>query len=380
MNDRKRAIILGTGGIAKAHAYAYEDDEIAGQAELVAVADVDASRGREFAAEHGVRSTYDDPTEALAAERPDLVHVCTPPGVHAELSIAAMEAGADVLCEKPLCASLADLDRIQEVETRTGRTCAVVFQWRYGSGMRHVKRQIEAGVLGKPLVAVCNTLWYRDHDYYAVPWRGKWSTELGGPTMGHGIHLMDSFLWLMGDWAEVTAKIGTLDRDIEVEDVSAAIVRFANGALATVVNSVLSPRQESYLRLDFQKGTVEATGLYSVSNADWRWSAAPSVIDLGAAGATRAGGAEASDADSGVEAAWSDIGAEVPASHTEQIRAYLRDLSEGTSPLTAGDEARRTLSFLTAVYRSAFVGTTVRPQDVTPDDRFYASLNGGAGA
>lgn len=370
---------MGTGGIAHAHARAYADPDISRQAELAAVVDVDAERARAFAAEYGAATSYGDAREALEAERPDIVHICTPPGVHAELSIAAMDAGADVLCEKPLCASLAELDLIRDAEARTGKTCATVFQWRYGSGMRHVKRQIEDGVLGRPLVGVCNTLWYRDHDYYAVPWRGRWSTELGGPTMGHGIHLMDSFLWLMGDWDEVTAKVATLDRDIEVEDVSAAIVRFASGAMATVINSVLSPRQESYLRLDFQKGTVEATGLYSVSNADWRWTAAPSVIDLGAAGSKpAAGGDEGAGSAASVEAEWSRIGPEVPASHTEQIRAFLKNVREGTPPLTAGEEARRTLSFLTAVYRSAFLGTTVRPQDITPDDAFYASLNGGA--
>jgi predicted dehydrogenase len=345
MSGRKRALIVGCGGIAAAHVAAYSDPEIAGQAK------------------HGIADIYTDATTAFEQARPELVHVCTPPGTHAALSIAALEAGADVLCEKPLCASLAELDAINEAELRTGRTCATVFQWRYGSGMQHVRRQIESGAFGKPLVGVCNTLWYRDHGYYAVPWRGKWATELGGPTMGHGIHLMDSFLWLMGDWQEVTARVGTLDRDIEVEDVSMAIVRFASGAMATVVNSVLSPRQESYLRIDFQKATVEATGLYAVSNADWRWTAAPNPEDPGAT----------------AEARWSTIEREVPASHTEQLRALLGDLAAGATPVTAGTQARRTLSFLTAIYKSAFTGTTVRPDEIVPGDRFYASLNGGKG-
>jgi len=373
---KKRALIVGTGNIARAHARAYEDPDIAARAELVAAMDIVPEQARTFAGEFGNPRVYTDLDEALSVEKPDLVHVSTPPDVHAEISMKAMRAGAMVLCEKPLCASLEELDAIQRTEAETGRYCASIFQWRYGSGMQHVKRQIEAGTLGRPLVAVCNTLWYRDHAYYAVPWRGKWSTELGGPTMGHGIHIMDAFLWLMGPWTEVTAKVGTLDRDIEVEDVSMAIVRFESGAMATVVNSILSPRQETYLRLDFQKGTIEATGLYSVSNDDWKWTAAPSVIDLGAAGSRKA--AENQDDGAAREDEWSMIGPDIPGSHTEQIRAIYNDLDSGTRPLTSGDQSRQTISFLTAIYKSAFTNRTVFAGEIGTDDPFYRSLHGGA--
>ena len=150
-----------------------------------------------------------------------------------------------MLCEKPLCASLAEMDRIEAAELATGNYCSSVFQWRFGSGGQHLKRLIDTGDLGKPMVANILTTWYRTPEYYAVPWRGKWETELGGCSMGHGIHAMDFLLYQFGEWQEVRAMIGTLDRDIEVEDVSMAMVRFANGAMANITNSVLSPREES---------------------------------------------------------------------------------------------------------------------------------------
>src|SRR5262249_35459830 len=128
------------------------------------------------------------------------------------------------------------------------------------------------GELGRLLVGTCQTLWYRDDAYYEVPWRGKWATENGGPTMGHGIHLMDLFLYLVGEWTEISAMMGTLDRKIEVEALSMALVRFENGSLGTITNSVLSPRQESHLRLDFQRATVEVTALYRYDNSNWRYS------------------------------------------------------------------------------------------------------------
>ena len=109
------------------------------------------------------------------------------------------------------------------------------------------------GALGRPLVVQCLMNWYRDQAYYSVPWRGAWATELGGPTVGAGIHFMDLVLWLLGDWGRVVAMTGTLDRDIEMEDVSMAVASLASGAMVTMVNSVSPPRQETSLRFDFER-------------------------------------------------------------------------------------------------------------------------------
>src|SRR5215813_10886338 len=246
-----RVALIGTGAIAVQH---MEAIQAAGErVSLVAVADIDEERAATFAGKYDVPVYYKDPQQLLEQTGPDVVMIATPPVSHADLSIRALEAGAFVLCEKPLCRSLNDFDRITAAEERTGRFVTTVFQWRCGSAARHLKTLIENGELGKPLVGTCLTEWYRDTAYYAVPWRGKWATELGGPTVGHGIHLTDLFLWLWAEWAEVSAMVGTLDRQIEVEDVSMVLIRFENGAMATIVNSVLSPRQETYLRLDFQR-------------------------------------------------------------------------------------------------------------------------------
>ncbi|MFW6223583.1 MAG: Gfo/Idh/MocA family protein [Spirochaetota bacterium] len=361
------AIILGAGAVAEAHAAYYgrgiaPPDGVSEETRprLSAVVDSDEGRARAFARRHDVRLVFTDMEEALAEVRPEVVHICTPPWLHAEQSIAAMRAGAWVLCEKPACGSLAELDRIEAVERATGCYAATVFQWRFGSGMRHLKRRVEAGALGRPLVAVCNTLWYRDAAYYAVPWRGRWATELGGPTMIHGIHLVDALLWLLGDWEEICARAPTLARDLETEDVSAAVVRFAGGALATVLNSVLSPRQETYLRIDFERATVEASGLYEVTNAQWRATALP---------------ADESEERSRLEAAWGTIGEEAPATQATQIAELYRDLRAGRPPLTTGRERRRTMEFITGLYKSAFTGTVVTPASITSDDPYYRRLS-----
>lgn len=139
---------------------------------------------------------------------------------------------------------------------------ATVFQHRFGSGQRRLKTLQASGVLGRALVAVCHTTWFRDQAYFDVPWRGNWDTEGGGPTMGHGIHQMDMLLDVLGDWTEVSALARTSARVMATEDLSLAHVSFASGAVASVVNSVLSPREESYLRFDYEHATVEVTHLY----------------------------------------------------------------------------------------------------------------------
>lgn len=292
----------------------------------------------------------------LAEVKLDLVCICTPPMTHVDLSITAMHAGAHVLCEKPLCASLAQLDRMQRVERETNRWCSSVFQWRFGSGAKHVKRLLDDGDLGKPLVGVCNTLWYRDAAYYNVPWRGKWATELGGPSMGHGIHAMDMFLYLLGDFVEVRAMTGTLDRAIEVEDVAMAIVRFADGAMGSIVNSVLSPRQESYVRLDTQKATVEVTHLYKYTNESWRISAVTN--------------------DDPNLPQWRDLGEDVEGTHGAQMTALFDSLDAGAAPLVTGDEARRMMEFITCLYKAAATGRPVERGSIKPGDPYYDHVGG----
>jgi len=357
LNRTYRALLVGTGGIGDAHVRAVEST--AGRVVLAAAVDIDLARARDFCARHRIPAAYGDFTEALAAEQPDLVLIAAPPSLHAALSIAAMEAGAWVLCEKPLCASLAELDRIQAAEARAGRFTASVFQMRFASSHRHVRRLLQAGRLGRPLVAICHTLWYRDAAYYAVPWRGRWATELGGPTMSQGIHTMDHLLHLLGDWDEIRAVADTLLHRIEVEDVSMALVKFANGARASIVNSTVCPRQETYLRLDCEQATVELTHLYAYQRENWRFTAAPS-------------------ADPDLARDWEAFPDDVGSTHAAQLQELVQNMDEGVPPpTTGGAEARRTLEFLTALYKSAFTGAAVARGSIVPGDPFYAALHGG---
>lgn len=353
---RYRAAIIGTGGIAGNHIRALND--LKDRVEVVAAVDVIRDRVEAYSKEHGIPHFYTDAVEMLEKEHPDIVHIATPPNIHYPLIIQALEAGANVLCEKPLCTSLAEIDHIAGVEKKTGKYCSSVFQWRFGSRGQHFKQLIQKQTLGRPLVGICQTTWFRNAAYYEVPWRGKWSTEGGGPTMGHGIHAMDFFLWLLGDWDEVTAMSDTLDRNIEVEDVSLATVRFKNRALGSVVNSVLSPREETYYRFDFQKATVELTALYSYTNQNWRFSQPKA------------------EPDAAVLARWEELSQDIPASHKTQLSQFLDSLDHHQRPLSSTPDVRPTLEFITAIYKSSATRQIVKQGSIVAGDPFYDHVSG----
>jgi predicted dehydrogenase len=207
-------------------------------------------------------------------------------------------------------------------------------------------------------VGICNTLWYRTQDYYNLDWRGRYATAFGGPTATLGIHLMDLFLWLWGEWDEVRAMTGTLDRVMEIEDISMALVRFENGALATMVNSALSPRQESYLRLDFQKATLECAALYRYTNEHWKFSLPPNVDDPETL------------------AAWNVLSEDYMGSHRQQLSELLDAMDHNQRPFVSGAEARRIIEFISSLYKSAKTGQPVTCGELTPADPFYFSNSG----
>ncbi len=348
-----RVAIIGTGGIAGQHTAAW--DAAGDRVERVAAVDIDADRVKAFAEKHGIPRSYTSTTEMLERERPDLVHICTPPALHFPLIIEALQAGASVLCEKPLCASLRQLDEIVATEERTGRACVSVVQWRFGSAAKQVREMIASGQLGRHTVAVCATTWYRDAAYYAVPWRGTWASELGGVSMGHAIHLIDLMLSLSSDWTEVTGIAETLDREIEVEDVALGMVRFADRSLGSVVSSVLSPRQETRLRLDFQRATVEVTGLYGYGNADWTLTAL--------------------DGQEDALAGWPPE-TDTRSSHAAQLSDVLDALESGQQPPAHAAAVRPTIEFLTALYKSSRTGQPVARGAIGPGDPFYDHVSG----
>lgn len=350
-----RAAIIGAGAIARSHATALR--ELAGRAELVAVVDIDAQRAAAFAAEFGAARSYSEATELFANEQLDLVQICTPPRSHVPLALQSLRAGVTALVEKPLALSLRETDELLRAEAEQGAQVLTVFQHRFGGGAVRLRRLAATGALGRPLVATCETLWYRSDEYFEVPWRGRWAIEGGGPTVGHGIHQFDLLLSIFGPWSRVSAFAARQSRPTDTEDVSIAVAEFENGALATVANSVVSPRESSRLRFDYEHATVELEHLYGYSDHDWAFTPAPGHEHL----------AEL----------WS-VESEQRSGHRLQLAAIFDDLEAGRRAGVDLHDSRRTLEFAAATYASAFRGAPVRAGQITADDPFYAGMDGGA--
>ncbi|MCL3859452.1 Gfo/Idh/MocA family protein [Actinotalea sp. K2] len=347
-----RAAIVGTGAVAHLHAQALVADP---RVDLVAVSNRSAERREAFADRYGVPGRHATHTELLAAEQLDVVILCTPPDLHREQTLDAFAAGVHVICEKPPALSLAELDDMQHAADTAGLAFAIVFQQRTGTAAAHVKGLLDDGALGRPLLAQCQTLWLRQDDYYDVDWRGTWDGEGGGTTLGHGIHQMDLLAHLMGDWAEVDARLWRLARDIEMEDVSTATIRFANGVVATAVSSVLSPRETSYVRIDTELATVEVEHLYGHSGDSWRITPARGVSDE-------------------LAASWAFPEVDEPSGHEPLVRAVIDALVAGEPLPDLVTFARRPLELVTAIYASATHGRPVTHASLDADDRFRTAL------
>ncbi|NUR84436.1 MAG: Gfo/Idh/MocA family oxidoreductase [Nonomuraea sp.] len=349
-----RVAIVGGGQIA-AGAHLPTFQQLPGEVEVVAVVDATTELARGFAERFGLPYHSDDLDAMLADVRPDLVTISSPPALHADQVARALRAGAWVWCEKPPCLSLAEYDAMVAAEREGGPYAAIVFQQRFGSAAQHARRLIAEGGLGAPYVAHCQTTWYRDPAYYAVPWRGKWATEGGGPVMGLGIHQLDLLLELLGPWREVRAMAARLAREVETDDVTTALIRFESGALATVVNTCLAPRQVSHLRIDLADGTLELSHLYGYANENWTFTPAPHAA----------------------KELWEPPAEDLPSTHLTQLRGLLADLRAGRRPRASGNDGRVSLELITAMYRAALTGETVEAGQIGPGDPFYTSLDGG---
>jgi predicted dehydrogenase len=356
LNDRPvRVALVGAGDVAEGShlpALRAAGDDV----QIAALVEIDDERLHAVADRWHVLGRYTDMSAMLSAVGPDLVVLATPPAGHREQAVAALAAGAWVWCEKPPALCLADYDAITAAERDGGPYASIVFQQRYGSGARHARRLLASGALGRPLAAHCQTTWYRDVAYFAPAWRGSYTGD-GGPSTALGIHQIDLLLALLGPWREVHAFAATTSRDIETDDVATAIVAFDSGALATVVTSAVSPREVSHLRVDTELATVEVTHLYRHRSADWTWTPASTV-------------------DESVVAGWRDLSRDTPSGHLPQLRVLLDDLRAGRRPETSGDGGRAALELITALYRSAHTGDTVKRGEIGPDNPYYHRLDG----
>lgn len=324
--------IIGCGFIAKKHATAIEAIE---GAKLVAVSDKIPGNMTYYKEEYDA-VPYEDSEELLKRDDLDIVSICTPTGLHAMLAIQAAEAGKHVILEKPIAMSLEEADSIIDACRKNNVKLSIVHPNRYRPVVRELKEILDSGALGKISHANAIVNWNRNQAYYdQSPWRGTKAGD-GGALMNQAIHNLDLLLWFMGDVQEVFSMEATRLRDIEAEDVSNGLVKFKTGALGLIQASttVYPKNYEESITLFGENGTIKIGGsnaLYfeHIEVKDMNESKKNELIE------------------SVKEEPWGKPG------HQHIIEDMIKAVKEDTEPAINGEEGRRSLELVLAMYESA---------------------------
>lgn len=267
MPEPLRVAIVGCG-IGASHARAYR--ALPERFALAAVCDVDEAKARALATEHDVPRVVTDLADLCRMDDLAVIDVCTPPHLHFPMVRQVLAAGKHAICEKPLVGSLREVDALIEDEARSGRRVMPIFQYRFGHGLQKLKLLLAEGLGSAAYLATVETAWRRRAAYYAVPWRGRWATELGGALLGHAIHTHDMLCYVLGPVASVYARTATRVNPIEVEDCAAISLEMANGALAALGVTLGSAAEITRHRFSFAGFSAESnTRPYTSSGDPW---------------------------------------------------------------------------------------------------------------
>ncbi|MXZ19438.1 MAG: Gfo/Idh/MocA family oxidoreductase [Caldilineaceae bacterium SB0665_bin_25] len=332
--------ILGAGMVAEYHLNAIGECADLG-ARLVGVGHYNQARYGEISQRFGAPArAYDD---LLADPAVDAVCICTPSGQHAQQAIAAASSGKHVLVEKPMALSLADADAMIATCRENGVQLGVCLQRRAEPLFRRVHDAIHGGDLGDITLGVVTMPYFRDEPYYAqADWRGTWEMDGGGVLMNQGIHIVDLLLWFLGDPVEVHAFADSRHRSVEIEDTAAAVLRFDNGAVATITATVATePGFPHRLEVYGTNGGIQIEGesvlRWGLADAAREtvepWPVATEQVDPGMAGDPR-----------GISTS----------GHIAILKDFIAGIRRGEDPVIDGAEGRRSLAAILAVYESNF--------------------------
>lgn len=345
--------IVGTGAISPLHLEGYlkfKDDVT-----IVSLCDIYPEKAEKLARKFRLDvAIYDNHEEMLEKEAIDLVSVCTPPYVHAEIAINAMKAGAHAVVEKPMAASLKECDEMNRVSEETGRVLSIISQNRFTDPMMKLKQLLEDKVIGKVLHTQVDSFWWRGHSYYDLWWRGTWEKEGGGCTLNHAVHHLDIFKWMNGMPDEITAMMSNVAHDnAEVEDISIAIGKYKDGGLATLTSSVVHHGQEQQLIFQGEDGRISAP--FKVYASTSQENGFPE---------------ENTDKMKQISEMYTNMKDLPYEGHTGQLNNVIQHILEQQELVVDGYQGKETLELIMAIYAASQSGQTVSlPLD--PSHPFY---------
>ncbi len=343
MAKKWKCAVVGTGVVGEWHVKLLP--QIA-NAELVAICDIDGDKANDKLKKNNLSSipVFTDQAEMLK-KQPDIevVHICTPSGNHMAPAILAMEAGKNVITEKPMEIQLDRIEKMGEVAKKCGVKIAGIFQNRWNESNRAIKKAADEGRFGTMSFGACYTPWYRTDQYYSDGgWRGTWALDGGGAIMNQSVHAVDLLQWIMGPVKVVSAHASSrIHPAIEVEDTLACALTFKNGAHGVIMGTTaMYPGGGVRIEVGGGDGTaISEGGLRKFSFRDKRPDDELLMEKLNTKQSTTGGGASATD-----------VGLDL---HCRNIISILESWERGEEAETNPVEARKAVAIILAMYESA---------------------------
>ena len=326
--------LIGGGNISETHARAIKAIP---NVNLSAVYGTNSEKVQRLCREYG--GVPFDQFEAFLDHRPmDFVAIGSPSGLHATHGIAAARRGLHVLTEKPIDISAARADELIEAAETAGVTLGVMFQDRFKSDIRRLRRWIAEGVIGKPLLIDARVKWYRPPSYYGESkWRGTLDMDGGGALINQAIHTVDLLLWLFGDVTHVQAQTATMLHEIQVEDLATALLTFSNGARGVLqATTAAFPGYPRRIEVTGTEGTVAMEQDRIVT------------VNLKNTSADLSVNTPSADTENVSTPVVSDF-----TGHQAIFEDFVRAVRNGGDPVCNGHEGRRSIALVEEIYRAA---------------------------
>ena len=328
--------------IARFHAQAITDME---SGELVGIYGKRAESVQPLANEFQV-DAFTDLTEFLSQPGLEIVTIATPSGAHLNPSVAAMEAGKHVICEKPLEVTTARLDEMVRAAEENKVTLSAILNRRFHPGMDAFKQAADQGRFGTLTSASAYIKWFRDQAYYdQAAWRGTWALDGGGALMNQGIHTIDALLYLAGPAKSVQARTKCVaHEDIEVEDLAVAMLEFENGALGVIEGSTATWSEDGHPARVQLAGTEGSAFLADEAFEIWDFKTLKAEDD--------------EVRETLMTGSQKGLGANDPKAintyqHQRNFEEVVSAIKEGREPKTNAAEARKSVALIEAIYESA---------------------------
>ena len=352
-----RAGIIGLG-VGRAHAAGFAASP---DATLVALCDSDELRLHELGQTYNVPpdGLYTDYKRMLAEARLDMVSVCLPNFLHAEVSIAALDAGLHVLCEKPMAPSVAQAEEMLAAAQRNNRRLMLAYNYRYRADVQWMRRVVQSGQLGE--IYHVYAAWRRETGIPGSGWFGNKQMAGGGALIDLGVHVLDMTMYMLGFPAATTVSGDThtlfgprglktwgrrpgqtIEPPFDVDDGAVGFIRFANGANAVLEATWAEHRQpnDDFIHMELQ-GT---NGTLVLNIANYRHDDTLRFY---------------TEIEGEPVTITPTVRNEGPTGHAALVIDVAHSLREGTPPATNGEQGLAAVQVLQAMYESAQAGREI---------------------